>query len=802
MFVWVSLLVGVIGASASQFHYEATPTRRVQEVCRICYEDDCFPIDRTPCEYFTQVDDVLEKYDAGGFGSGNEVDVALADVMESASTFDTDCIPLVSKYTDCTKENICTGCKSCTCDGRGQWNCSTRSRCKPDLKINVDRQVLLSVIDAMTNTVNMPRLKRSTDQSRDELNNTKSVYQEITEWLYGLSTDAEKNSSTANAKGLGDQNDLNDSVIFETTTSPGSLTTTKFTDDYLAFDYVLNSVAVDLANNNRRKVLEGHQEKDFNYMDFDDSTNVSEIVNKIEDNEVTTVTNKVIVDLLDFAKENQDFNVSRGFTNQINALDPIELDTYNPGFEKLNIIKRNPNENISLLTNNNDNKTYTVEELHNNVLKPLINIINEKSKELQDLITVKDSIQKFTKFDSNSDVNITSTNSTVSIYKLEIMDDLSTESYPRRSDKNKLENLLEKLKRDVYEVVRDFILIKKLNTKELPKQLKFLYTAMKRFISMEKSNKLNLKLTRKFINNSDLYLNFVKNVTNIFEMIIRNQSGLITLNNLSPGTFKLLSRLVNDYYVDDLAKLGITVDTPHYNLTNELQTVGFKWNRLAEDLQNSSIYDRNYALKLLHLAVMNDIAKMSDALALITFAGSRRMVPIDDRIGNDLIDNITQGLISINEKIKTVLKLHMKKPKNRIIKNNNKNNKSIKNIKKQSLMMKLKNILRTSKADIKKLLKKKVPKADIVKEIAKKRLHEMTRRRMEELEDTMRKWQSNLNIIPRDKRSAKKLKVKKRIKSIIPRYLRGKVDPALAKKSGNVKVKEEKIILNKQKSTR
>lgn len=62
--------------------------------------------------------------------------------------------------------------------------------------------------------VNMPRLKRSTDQSRDELNNTKSVYQEITEWLYGLSTDAEKNSSTVNAKGLGDQNDLNDSLIF------------------------------------------------------------------------------------------------------------------------------------------------------------------------------------------------------------------------------------------------------------------------------------------------------------------------------------------------------------------------------------------------------------------------------------------------------------------------------------------------------------------------------------------------------------------------------------------------------------
>lgn len=68
---------------------------------------------------------------------------------------------------------------------------------------------------------------------------------------------------------------------------------------------------------------------------------------------------------------------------------------------------------------------------------------------------------------------------------------------------------------------------------------------------------------------------------------------------------------------------------------------------------------------------------------------------------------------------------------------------------------------------------------------------------MEELEDTMRKWQSNLNIIPRDKRSAKKLKVKKRIKSIISRYLRGKVDPALAKKSGNVKIKEEKMILSK-----
>ncbi|XP_053618301.1 uncharacterized protein LOC128679854 isoform X2 [Plodia interpunctella] len=57
-----------------------------------------------------------------------DVDRVLANRVRRRGA-DQQCVPYVSKYSTCTDENSCAGCKECNCDERGQWVCEDVTRC-------------------------------------------------------------------------------------------------------------------------------------------------------------------------------------------------------------------------------------------------------------------------------------------------------------------------------------------------------------------------------------------------------------------------------------------------------------------------------------------------------------------------------------------------------------------------------------------------------------------------------------------------------------------------------------------------
>ncbi|CAH2056947.1 unnamed protein product, partial [Iphiclides podalirius] len=40
-----------------------------------------------------------------------------------------ECVPLLSEYTDCSEANICSGCRRCSCTIEGLWSCQTVNDC-------------------------------------------------------------------------------------------------------------------------------------------------------------------------------------------------------------------------------------------------------------------------------------------------------------------------------------------------------------------------------------------------------------------------------------------------------------------------------------------------------------------------------------------------------------------------------------------------------------------------------------------------------------------------------------------------
>ncbi|XP_013137827.1 PREDICTED: uncharacterized protein LOC106102790 [Papilio polytes] len=42
---------------------------------------------------------------------------------------ETECIPFLSEYTDCSEANICTGCTKCSCSAEGNWQCQMVQEC-------------------------------------------------------------------------------------------------------------------------------------------------------------------------------------------------------------------------------------------------------------------------------------------------------------------------------------------------------------------------------------------------------------------------------------------------------------------------------------------------------------------------------------------------------------------------------------------------------------------------------------------------------------------------------------------------
>lgn len=561
-------------------------------------------------------------------------------------------------------------------------------------------------------------------------------------------------------------------------------------------------------DDNRKHLDTKQSERISDYMDFEENYNLyktpnvtektteygttqSTVVDMFTESVIDEVTT-VVIDLLRTANVNNKdinddilldyFDIDNKLDIRMNDSNKIELDAVN--VMKREIKKNDTIETTTLASVNTtqNNVTDTIQDLESSVLRPLNNIINDKQKEIDDLTKIKDNLISFMKtnnfvFTDNETVTENNQPSYLTIYKLEVAQPFLDDS--RRSNTSILDNYVLKLKRDIHEVIRDIVGIQK-NTdpKTLPNDIKFLIRAMKYYVNKNGFHNLK-KNTPKTANfrrtnlesRENINVNPVVNdLILMLEMIDKDMPSSKALQPLSQDTRNVIKRLIKLYFTDEFSVVGLRVYDPHYNLTNDINKIGTRWEKTSNNVANSLPSERIYHLKLLHFVLSTDVIKMKDALALIDFAYSRRMVPIDENIGEEIMSKINIDLKAIDTKIQSYIKKKTINHQKHVMRRKTKNNK-----KKESFLNQIKKLLRGSKTDIRKLLKKKVPKSVIVKELARKKLDRLTKRRLSEYEQTMRKWQNNLKVpsVGRQKRSSD---FKNRMKNIIPKYLRGKVN--------------------------
>lgn len=469
-------------------------------------------------------------------------------------------------------------------------------------------------------------------------------------------------------------------------------------------------------------------------------------------------------------------------------------------FDAVNIMKRDVSSvaKFNLTTEATTVKATnakSVTGLENDVLIPLTKIIDDKQQELKDLLKIKENLIQYIKDYNETDLNlatksqeiINSTNTVLSIYNLDIFPEIQFNL--RKINPNVMDKLMYKLKRDIYEVIRDVVGIKKMSkTNKLPEDLGNLIRAMSVYVrkqgnvsntvqNIKQDDKNKATNLRRQFNEGGVNLNSTKDyLLTILEILDRDKPQTEALSSLSATSRKIVKRVIKNHYTDDFSVIGLRVYDPEYNLTNDLRNVGSKWQHITANVAASAPADKIYAMKLLHFTLSVDINKLNDALALIDFAHSRRMIPIEGNLGEDLLDKINTGLRSIDDKIQIIINYKTNRENRASI------GKTVKKSKRKSFLNKIRNLLKGSKKDIVELANKQVPKSEIIKTIAKKRLDELAQKRISEYEDTMRKWQNTLNVIPRSKRSIDLIKTQNRMKNIIPKYLRGKLNPAITAK--------------------
>ncbi|KAJ0171251.1 hypothetical protein K1T71_012801 [Dendrolimus kikuchii] len=803
-------IVYLFSSSQSMFSYSQIPVRRA-DTCNICYgSNDCFPLERLMCEYYMNTNHLLKDDDEDGEENQmmkEEVDSILFGVVEKVESPYQQCLPFISSYSDCTKENVCMDCKTCSCDHLGNWNCTDFHCASDDGTTDVNHRVLVIALNNLENLQTAHRKKRSTT--------SKDSAEELSDLLYELKRipkDGTISTTVVDESNISTK-DPNDVVRYITASTLHTITNI-VPDTDLAFDEVLNNLSVESKNNTRRKSLldiEQNIPPVLDYMNIDDDRDdnfhnmLIEEFNKATESAIENAT-KIVIDLLEPVNlEELNFNDTSNNSN-------LALDNNTVEVTAVNIMKRDTKLVLNNTKTNKEimNVTYTADEVQNNILTPLNSVINDKQKEVEELLRVRENLIDFIKKYHSDDFEIdyipdfpnNNTKTQLSIYKLEIEPQLKFEDDLRSTNPNIVNKYLYKIKRDIYEVLRDIVNIQKYSDpNKIPEDFKMLIRAMKLYIKnngnfneKEDTTEVTYKKSRRYLDYYKINSTPKTIIDGILDIIKVIDKDMPLSNALAPLSFKakkVMKRVIKSNYIDDFAVIGLRVSDPNYNLTNDLANVGNDWQRLTSNVVKSPVYDILHALKHLHYQLAIDTGKMNDAMNIIDIAYSRRVGQIEERIGEDVIERISQGLRSVNDKIQLIIKLHQKK---KAVENLMKRDR--KKIKKESFLKRLKAVLRNSKNDIAKLLRRKVPKSEIVKQIASNKLNDLRNEKVVDYEDTMRKWQQNLNLIPkREKRSNKLQRVKNRIKNILPKYLRGKVNPAIdAKKVNKSKTKHRTTI--------
>lgn len=437
-----------------------------------------------------------------------------------------------------------------------------------------------------------------------------------------------------------------------------------------------------------------------------------------------------------------------------------------------------------------------MEELQRNILNSLNNILDNKQNELEKLTNIKDKLIFYLKSFGNFSIpnnisNNVSNNSkeekssNIYLYQFEI----NQEENLRRHGSNILENFLIKLKKDIYEVVRDIATIQRLNG-SIPTNLKVLIRAMKFYINKENRDKKINEAKRKdtFRRGFDVKYEDEENdkplniIINLLDIVNTQVSTDDVLKSVSSDARKIIYRIIRAFYIDEFIIRTSRVFDRKYDILSNLKYIGSKWQNLALNFTSISSHERLHILKFIHTQISKDICILNHIMMTLEFANSRRMSPVDEVVGKKVVFQIANDLNQINDFIDKIIKL---KPKHYFETNKLKFLKihDDASVLKKPLFEKIKKLLKSSKKEIRNLFRRKVPKTEIEKHIANRKMNEINKKKISEYKETMQRWQNNMNIMSaRSKRSAGEFqKFMNKIKHII----RGKVRPAVDKNKRN-----------------
>lgn len=446
----------------------------------------------------------------------------------------------------------------------------------------------------------------------------------------------------------------------------------------------------------------------------------------------------------------------------------------------MRVVKRQINNITKSLRNKVllNNSKRSIQDLTDNVLHPLLKFIDTKRNELTELENMRDYLQDyirmyirnetFLKINKTLLENLTKTY--VAFYKMEILPEIQKTSI--QSKLLSLDDYESKLEKDIYEVINDIVGIQEhSNYKDLPENLNILIQAMKYYIhkqgkvhvmkEFQKINENNMNMYKKFIeeNSNEFAVSTAPSVLKqILIVIDKEMPRSNALAPLSRGAKRILNRIVNYDFTEKYNFKNHSILKPQYNMANDLKDVGIKWYKMTRGIASCQLSDRLYSMKLLHLEISKDIAKINDALTFIENLKTRRFMSFDKDTSERYASRIGEDIKIVYVKIQDILKQQ----------NENNFRKSVPitvttgkpKSKKKSFLQQVKKILKESKKEFSTIFKNNV-KDDV--------------NQMQNI-----KWQKdakdNLNRIKRSNTAFNK--ALRRMKNIIPDYLKRKFNGA------------------------
>ncbi|CAK1543687.1 unnamed protein product [Leptosia nina] len=402
---------------------------------------------------------------------------------------------------------------------------------------------------------------------------------------------------------------------------------------------------------------------------------------------------------------------------------------------------------------------------------PLDAIIKARNKELNDLLKIRDnllsSVKLYTGFDLSSIATLGShmdrNKDLNESYRLD-----NATGFLRRNTPMLLKKYKSKLRRDIHEVLRDITVMRKLsNSTIISHEIKTLIRILNYLYKTESQTKKRIKSKRK---NLGKWLEGLKRrstnpivmINVILMFLYENVTEDNVLASLSSNSRKVIRRVVNQFHVDEFAHVNVKRKE---NLTELLRSIEIKWKVKCTVSQTNKPSQLLFKLKLLHFDLSAGIAKLNDIITLAQFAERRRMNLLNDPNTEKTLANVLNDLNQIHKSMR------------QFSQSTKLQEKSLSSIprpnKKKSFFQKVKSLLKKSKQDVKGLIKKRVSKSG------------SSKNKSTEYEAIMQRWQNNLNILPRSKRSPNEFrKFVNRVKNIIPGYLHNKLKPAVEKKRG------------------